>query len=300
MAITRAAFSALLRPDIYRVYMETGLERPLEYTQFLNVTDMPWNPIRDQQMAGMPTMPDKPEGTRFETRQPLIGAAKERTAAPRGMALEFTFEAWDDELYGVFPEEASELRRSSNNRLEVDAHEVLNEAFNTAFTGFTASESLCSTSHAMLDGTTQANRPVTDIGFSQSYIQGMLLRFHSLRDHQGMPRLMHPTMHIISPDNIFVAREILGSSGAPYTADNEINALVQEDLRWMVDHYLAVSTYHFALAAQGVHDLQIGIKNAPMFDSFDDPWSKNAVFTVYQRNTPGYYNSWFGVDGSTG
>ena len=298
--ISRNSYSALLRPDVYRVYMETGVERPLEYTSFLNVVDMPYNPIRDQQMAGMPTMPDKLEGERFATRQPLIGTAKERLAAARGMAVEFTFEAWDDELYGVFPEEASELRRSSNNRLEVDATEVLNEAFNTAFTGFTASESLCAISHTMLDGSTQANRPNPDIGFSQTYIQGALLRFHGMKDHNGLPRLMYPTTVVIAPDNIFAAREILGSSGAPYQPSNEINSLVQDDLKWMVSHYLSSSTAHFLLCAQGVHDLQIGIKNAPMFDSFDDPWTKNAVFTVYQRNTNGYYNLWQGVDGSTG
>ena len=57
---------------------------------------------------------------------------------------------------------------------------------------------------------------------------------------------------------------------------------------------------HFLVAAQGIHDLQFGARDAPMFDSFDDPWTKTAVFTVYQRNTEGYFNTWRGVDGSTG
>lgn len=298
--INRAAFSAFIAPDIFRVYVDTGRERPLEYTQIANITDMPYNPIKDQQVAGLPQMPDKPEGTRFLTREPIVGASKTHTANPRGMAVEFTFEGWDDELYGVMIEEARELRRSSNNRLEVDFWEVFEQAFNTAFAGFTASKSLCSTSQTLLNGGTASNRPSPDIGFSVTAIQNAILNFHDMVDEQGIPRLMHPTTVLITPENIFAAREILGSSGAPYTSDNEINSLVQEDLRWMVTHYLTSSTAWFVLAANGVHDIQMGIRNAPMFDNFDDPWTKNAVFTVYQRNTTGYFNTWRGVYGSTG
>ncbi len=34
-------------------------------------------------------------------------------------------------------------------------------------------------------------------------------------------------------------------------------------------------------------------------DSFDDPRTKNAIFTSYQRHTQGF-GTWRGVDGSTG
>jgi len=111
---------------------------------------------------------------------------------------------------------------------------------------------------------------------------------------------MAPVMALITPTNKFIAREILGSAGKPYTADNEINALVDEDLRWMVCHYITTATYWFLLAAKSIHDLSIGWRDRPIFDMFDDPWSKNAVATAYQRHTLGQYASWRGVDGSTG
>ena len=37
-----------------------------------------------------------------------------------------------------------------------------------------------------------------------------------------------------------------------------------------------------------------------MYDSWDDPTTKNAVFAVYQRHTDSEYGSWKGTDGSTG
>jgi hypothetical protein len=51
-------------------------------------------------------------------------------------------------------------------------------------------------------------------------------------------------------------------------------------------------------AAPSQHDLQFLWRTRPIFDVFDDPWSKNAVATVYQRHTKGF-GSWRGVDGST-
>lgn len=298
--IGRGAFAALLAPDLRRVYVETGKERPLEHPFWVNVDDMQWNPVRDQQISGIGTMPTKPEGTSFAKDEPILGGNKSYTAVPYGLAVEVTWEMWRDELYGVMREFAAELARSSRNRMEVDAHAVLTNAFSTSFVGFTAGEALCSVTHTGLDGVVRANRPSPDIGFSITYLQNAIVRFENMTDERGLPRLMAPIMAMISPSNKFVAREILGSAGKPYTTNNEINALVDEDLSYMVDHYLSTTTQHFLMAAKGVHDLNFLMRDRPIFDSFDDPTTKNAVFTVYQRHVPSAFGSWRGIDGSSG
>ena len=297
--MTRGGFSALLTPNLRRVYVEVGKERPLEYPMVFNVDDMEWNPVTDQQISGLATMPDKPEGSQFQTDQPILGGSKAHTASPFGLAVEVTWEMWRDELYGVMEEMTRELARASRNRQEVDAWSVLNNAFSTSFVGFTASEALCSTAHTGLDGVSRANRPSVDIGFSVTGIQNSITRFETMTDERNLPRLMAPVMAIVAPANKFVAREILGSAGKPYTANNELNALIEEDLSWMVCHYLTTSTNWWLVAAKGVHDLNFLWRDHPIFDSFDDPWTRNAIFTSYQRHTKGY-GSWRGVDGSTG
>lgn len=297
--LNRAGFSALLAPDARRVYVETGKERPLEHPLLFNVENMEWNPVTDRQISGLGTVPSKPEGTQFTLDEPIMGGNVSYLANPFGLAVEITWELWRDELYGVMRELVAEMARASRNRQEIDAFSVLNNAFSTSFPGFTTGESLISTSHTGLDGVVRANRPSPDIGFSITGIQNAVVRYENMTDERNLPRLLAPVMAVVTPTNKFVAREILGSSGKPYTADNELNALIQEDLSWFVAHYLTTATYWFLVAAKGVHDLNFLWRDHPIFDSFDDPWTKNAIFTVYQRHTKGF-GSWRGIDGSTG
>ena len=299
MPLNTGTFAALVSPDIRRVQVEVGKERPLEYPMVFNEQDMEWNPVKDQQISGLATLAAKPEGTQFSLDQPIIGGTKSYLASAYGLAAEITYEMWRDDQYGVMRELGAELARASRNKQEVDAWSVLNNAFSTSFVGFTASESLCSTAHTGLDGASRANRPSPDIGFSITGIQNALIRFENMTDERALPRLMAPVMAVVTPNNKFVAREILGSSGKPYTADNELNALLQDDLSWMVSHYLTTTTYWFLMAAKGVHDLNFLWRDHPIHDAFDDPWSRNAIFTVWQRHTRGF-GGWRGVDGSTG
>ena len=300
MAMTRASITALLAPDLREVYFETGKDRPREYPLVFNVQDMEWNPITDQQVTGLGTMPSKPEGQQFSKDEVILGGTKSYTAEPYGLSVEITYEAWRDELYGVLTEMIRCLARAGQNREEVAAWSALNNAFSTSYTGFTASEALCATSHTGLDGETRANRPSPDIGLSITGLQNGLTRFENMTDERDMPRLMAPVMALIGPSNKFTAREIFGSGGKPYTTDNEINALIEDDLSYMICHYLTTSTYNFLLAAQGDHDLNFFWRDHPMFDMFDDPFTKNAIATSYQRHTEGAWGSWRGVDGSTG
>ena len=297
------AFSGLIAPDLRKVYMETGKERPKEYSMLFNTPPMEWNPVKDLQITGLGTTPAMPEGTTFTRDEPIQGATKQYAAVPYGLAVEITKVMWRDDLYGVMRELAAELGRSSRNRMEVDAWSIINNGFattaGTTAVGFTAAESLFAVTHTGLDGVVRANRPSPDVGFSITGIQNAIIRFENQTDERGLPRVMAPVMAVIAPANKFVAREILGSTGKPYTADNELNALIEEDLAWMVTHYLTTSTNWFLTAAKGVHDLNFFIRDQPIMDNFDDPWSMNAVFTVWQRHV-GSWGSWRGVDGSTG
>lgn len=299
MPTSRGAISALLAPGLRKVYVDTGKERPLEYPMYFNVNDMEWNPVSDQQVSGPGTLPSKPEGSQFTQDDIIIGGAKEYTAEPFGMAVEITWEAWKDELYGVMQEMVRSLARASRNRQEVDAWSLLNNGFSSSYDGFTSGEALLSTSHTGLDGEVRANRPSVDIGLSQTGVQASLIRFEGMTDERNLPRLMAPTMAIIHYSNKFVAREIFGSGGKPYTAQNEINALVEDDLKYMVCHYLTTSSNWFLSASQGIHDLNFMWRDHPIFDVFDDPRTKSAIATVYQRHTKGF-GSWRGIDGSTG
>lgn len=297
--ISRAGMSELLRPDLHQVYIDTGAENPTEFDMIVNVIDMPYNPLVDQQISGLSTMPEKEEGYPFAVDEPIMGGTTEYLAVPYGLSIEFTFEAWDDELYGVFNEMVAELARASNNRLEVDAHAPLNFAESAAFLGFDG-QPLIDTAHPVLGGGASiGNRPDVDINFSQTAVQVALQHFHELVDERGLPRLLAPTMALVTPTYYHDAREILGSSGRPLTANNELNALVPEDLTYMVSHYITNPNKWFIMARQDVHDVNFYIRNDPEFKMFDDPRTMNAVGTIYQRHVSGF-GTWRGIYGSTG
>lgn len=298
--IGRSTFAPVIAPNLRRLYLETGKRRPMEYDKLLNVVEMQWNPETDQQMTGLGTMPSKPEGTNFLRDSPLLGSSNAFLAVPYGLAVEFTFEFWQDELYTVAQRLAAELAVASNTRQEVQAASVYNNAFSTSFPGFTAAEALCSTSHALIDGSgTVANRPDPDIQLSQTALQSSLTTFENMEDERGHKRLLTPTTLTIPPALKFTAREILGSMGKTGTADNEINAVVDDDLMVYVYHYLTSATAWFLQAAKDGHDLQFRWRTRPIFDAFDDPNSKNAILTSYQRHTEGW-SSYRGFYGSTG
>ena len=290
-------FAPLLKPGLHDVVLETGTERPREYDKVFNVDDMDWNGMTDQQIAGLGAMQAKPQGTNFRLDRMLLGGTKTWTATPYGLAIEFTYEMWRDELYGIAKQMVAELARSGRHREEIDAWSILNNAFSTSFVGFAGGESLCSTSHTLVGGGTLANRPSNDIGFSITGIQNAIVRFEGLTNHRGLPRLMSPSRVIVGKTNRFAAREILGSAAVPYKSDNEINALIEDDLSWMVSHYLTTATNWFMLAAKGIHNLWFRWRDRPIFDGFDDPRNKNAIFTLYQRHAVGF-TTWEGVDGS--
>jgi len=298
--VVRGAITALLTPGFRKVYHEVYEERPLEYPTWCNTPGMEWNPITDKQVGGLSTMPEKPEGMQFDLDEYKLGGTVTYEATPYGLAGEVTFEAFRDEQYGIMRLIPEGLARASRNRKEVQAHSVLNNAFSTSYAGFEATTSLCSTAHVSnIDGVTRSNRPSPDVAFSATALQAMILHFHALTDERNMPMLMSAGMLIIPPAKLFVAREILGTPARPYSAQNEINSLVPEDLKYMVCHYLSSSTAWYALAPKGTHDLNFFIRDDTVTDSFDDPWTKNGVWTIYQRHTQGY-GGWRGVYGSSG
>ena len=297
--ITTAGLSELIDPSLRKIYVETGKERPLEFPIVMNTQDMEWNPITDRNFAGLGTMPTKPEATQFKMDDPIAGTTKVYTAVAYGMGFEVSWEMWRDDMFGFMQTLARELGRASRNRQEVQAWSVYNNAFNTSFTGFQATTSLCSTTHTGLDGTVSTNRPAVEVGVSVTGIQQAVENFEGMVNERNLPWLKTPSMVIIDPANKWVTREVLASSGKPFTADNEFNSLLEEDLGWMVSHYITTATNWFVQSMKGEHDLWFMWRDHPMMDSFDDERTKTAVFTSYQRHTEGF-GEWRGIWGSSG
>lgn len=296
--MVRGGFNSLLRTELAGVFMGTYKERPLEYPYFFNIADMETNPEKYQQISGLGTAFQMGEGDTFPLDEAVLGGTKSYEVTNHGIAIEISYRLWRDEKYGIMRDLVAEEARAMRNKQEVNAWSLLMNAFDNAFAGFDG-VSLCSTAHPPYapNGVTIANRPATDIGFGVTALQNSVIRFEDQVNDRGLPMLLSPSKVLVSTANRFLAREILGSGGRPFTANNEINALVQDDLGYQICHYFTTKSAWFVAAAKGVHDINFKWRDRPMFDGFDDPWTKNAIFTGFMAFDQGFA-SFRGIDGS--
>src|SRR5262249_7435080 len=104
---------------------------------------------------------------------------------------------------------------------------------------------------------------------------------------------------LIPPELKWTAREILGSPGKPYTANNELNSLLGEDLKFQVCHYLTSQSAWFAVADKSEHQMKFFDRHPIDADYDDDFDTRSTKILTFQRFSAGA-TSWQGVWGSNG
>lgn len=306
MAARTSNFSSLLAPGLRKVWFEGFQKRPTEYTEVFNIENSSRAYEDDLRVAGITGVVEKPEGTATTYVDPIQGGTKRYTHLSFGLGFRVTQEMYDDDLYKVMNRMAASLARATSNAIEVLAFGVLNHGFDAApvarYQGFD-SLALYSTAHTMIGGATQANRPATDIALSLSGVRDACVAFEKFNDELGLPILLKPKRFLIPPELKWAAREILGSSAKPYTSNNEVNALMDEDLTYMICHYLTSTSAWHLLSEGGLqggvgHDLNFFWRKKPVFEHGDDFDSGDAKFKVFFRASSGF-GYWFGTYGST-
>ena len=296
MPAATPGFANLLSTKFQGVLLDVGKERPLEYPEWINVRNMMVNPETYLQASGLGQMPQKPEGEQFRRDQPILGGQVNPAAVPYGMLFEVTFEMYDDDLYDIMASQWREMGRSGRYRQEVVAAAILINAFNNSFPGYDG-VSLCNTAHPLLGGGTQANRGSPDLTFSVTGIQNMILRAENRVNQRGLQRPVALSRVLLTPTNRFLIREVLGSSGQPQTANNDLNSLVPEALQWRILHYLTSPNDYFAAAGLPDSDAWFLWRNRPRANQFDDPYTENANFSLYQR-VAAYFGAYEWIEGS--
>ena len=298
MTVTRAQFQILLEPKLRNIWNESWPIRPIEYTQILNVSSSKKAQETDYKMTGLGSMQDKTEGGLVTYGDPVAGSTKVYTHTGNGLGYRVTAEMQRHELYSQIAKLERSLMESSVDRQETDGANVLNNGFSTSFAGFVASESLFSTSHARLDGgTAQANRPSTDVSLGVTALQNAIIQFHLLKNDRGRPYMSVPKKLIIHPNDIMTARELLGSEFKPGTANNEINALREDGLSFMVSHYVTDTNAWYLLGDN--HDLNFIWDLRPELETEEDFDTKDIKRTLVQWYSTGF-GEWRGTYGSSG
>ena len=303
MAMTRAAFMALMEPKLSNIWFNAYPQRPIEWPTFLNTRTGGKAQITDHKLTGIGSLVLKGEGNSIVYSTGIDGQNKVYTPVRFGGGYKVTQELVDHELYGQVEKFEQDIMGAAIDGQETIAANILNGAFGTTdsdgytSTGFDGLQ-LCSTAHTRLDGgPTQANRPSTDVDLSLTALQNAVIAFHGIKSDRGRTEVIRPVKLIVSAEDMFVAEELVASEYKPGTANNEVNALRKEGLSYMLSHYKTDTDSWFVIGDK--HDLNFIWDVKPrqaMKDEFDEEVIKRKIVQGFVVG----HGDWRGVYGSSG
>jgi hypothetical protein len=288
--------------------------RESQYDKLFNIGDSEDAYEIDYELSGTGPMPEMPEGTRPAYDGILQGGTKKYLHLQYGLASQVTRQLVEDDKYGVIRQIPKSHARSALYGREAVSAAVFNLGNSTVLTN--DGVSLFNTAHPLLGGTeattvgpglgniinsagTYPNRPTPDTDLSFTAIQQAIQTFYRMIDGRGIPVTVRPKFLAIAPENTFIAREILGSAGKPYTTDNEPNSLLAENLQYIVMNYFTSPSAWFLLADKEGHQLKFYDRVPVQAQTDDDFITQVLIFLSTQRFSAGA-TSWYGTWGSFG
>ena len=316
MTMVRGQFAQLMAPGLHGHFTQwlDTLQRDQEFPHIFNMETSEKAYEDEVEFSGLGSMPLKPEGESVTYEDAIQGGSIRYLHDTWALGVRTSFELYEDDQYKLIQQVPKALARSAQFRKETTAWNVFNLGFTTVTT--TDGVSLFNNQHPLLGGTeatnigpgltnvigaagTYPNRPATDVDISFTAIQLMVNHFERLIDAQGLPIAIRPKYLVIPPELKWIAREVLGSPYKPYTSDNEINALLKEDLQYFISHYLTSQSAWFAISEKSSHTLKWFTRRELDEDYADDFDTRSIKQIAFMRNSAGA-TVWFGTWASNG
>jgi len=268
-----SGFSNLLKPELHEIFFTKYSQYPDEYTQLFDVLSSTRAYEEDGEVTGLGKLVSKGEGSSITYDDPIQGELKKYTHSSFGLGFRVTHELYEDDQYGVIKRMPSALARSAHQTVETEAWSILNNAFSTSYLGLD-NQSLCSTSHPNVGvgagSGPYSNRLATDSDLSITSLQAAIELMETTTDDRDLNLMIKPKTLVIPVQLKWMARELLNSEYKPGTANNEINALADEELKYMVGHYLTDSDAWFLTSSKEEHYLRFFWREKVKFENDDD------------------------------
>lgn len=296
MTISRSGFTQLLAPGLAEVFFYDIETWKKEYDKILKVEDSKRNKEEYLQVVGVGSMDAVAEGASTPYDDIYQGWLATATHSTFRKGMRITQEMIEDDQYGVMKDLTKALARSAKIRCETDGANVLNNAFSSSFTGLDA-VSLISASHALKIGGTQSNALAANADLDPASLQEAIQVLEDCKDERDQPLAFTAETLVVSTSGQWAAAELLESIQKPGTMDNEINALANKGLQYMVSHFLTDSDSWFLLAAEHklkwVQRTDLAFFKGNDFDTFD------CKFAARMRHSTTWAD-WRGVTGNAG
>lgn len=241
MAISRAQLLKELLPGLnalfgveYKKYMDEDKEIFETETSERSFEE-------ETKLSGFGQAPVKQEGEGLVYDNAQEAWTARYTHQTIAMGFSMTEEAIEDNLYDSLSSRYTKaLARSMSYTKQVIAAGILNNGFSSSYL-YGDGQSLFSTSHPLVSGGTNANRPTTGVDLNETALENAIIQIAAWTDERGLLIAAMPKKLIIPSALQFTATRLLETELRVGTADNDINAIKNNGCipgGWTVNHYL--------------------------------------------------------------
>jgi len=277
-------------------------EMPIEagvFQRILKVRDMGNKPfVKTTTVASFGQVPIKAEGAAVTYEDLAAGFDTTYQADTYELAFRASKEALDDEQEEVVSDAARALGSSLNYTYDVDHANLFNNGFSASFTG-PDGVALFSTSHPLVGGGTNQNRPTTDGDLSVAQLRTALNDISQTKDDAGKIVHWRPKVLLVSYNQKWLAMELIGSELRADTGDNALNAFKDDGLVVVATPYLTDTNAFFLLSEPSKHNVRTYWRERPnVLHDWDFETSSMKV-KIRSRGKKGW-SYWRGVYGTSG
>ncbi len=224
MAISRAQLLKELIPGLNALYGLEYARYAEEHTEIYDADTSDRSFEEEVKLSGFGAAPVKSEGAAisYDTAQEAYTSRYVHETIAMGFAI--TEEAIEDNQYDQLASRYTKaLARAMAYTKQTKAAALLNNAFTSGLGG--DGVYLCSTSHPLVNGGTNSNRPTTGADLNETSLESAIIAIAGWTDERGLLIAAKPTKLIIPTALSFVAKRLLDTDGRVGTADNDINAM---------------------------------------------------------------------------
>jgi phage major head subunit gpT-like protein len=302
MAISRAQLLKELLPGLNALF---GLEYATygEQHKEIYTTETSERSFEEEtKLSGFSAAPVKNEGSAiaYDNAQEAFTARYNHETIALGFSL--TEEAIEDNLYDSLSARYTKaLARAMAYTKQTKAAAVLNNGFSAGQYAGGDGVALFSTSHPLVSGGVNSNTQATPADLNETSLEAAVIQIAAWTDERGLLIAAKPKKLIVPPALQFVATRLLETQLRVGTADNDINAIVNNGSipdGYTVNNYLTDTNAYFICT-----DVPNGMKHfvrTPLSNSMDGDFDTgNVRYKSRERYSFGFSDP-LGMFGSPG
>jgi hypothetical protein len=301
MAISRAQLLKELLPGLNALFGMEYNRYGEEHKEIFETETSERSFEEETKLSGFSAAPVKNEGAAiaYDNAQEAWTARYNHETIALGFSI--TEEAIEDNLYDALSARYTKsLARAMAYTKQTKAAAILNNGFTAGYTGGDG-VTLFSTSHPLVSGGVNSNRPTVGADLNETSLEAAVIQIAAWTDERGLLIAARPTKLVVPPSLMFVATRILETELRVGTADNDINALKNNGSipgGYTVNHYLTDNNAWFLTT-----DVPNGLKHfvrTPLSNSMDGDFDTgNVRYKARERYSFGWSDP-LGAFGSPG